>query len=359
MTEIERYQPKEVDIAPPIDSWARVFAPLVQLAEHVAPTEFVPRALRGNAPAAAAAMLYGRELGMGPMLSLQNVHVIEGTPTLKPQQMRAMVLRAGHDIDFREHTRARCVLAGRRKGQTGYTIVEWTMEDAREMNLVHKSNWKRMPRQMLVARATGELCRMIFADVIGGAYTPEEIDDGAAAAEPGTTAPADPMPPRRTVQRATPITRSPTSATDRATPAAQPPGDDQPPLPDEITEQGNTADTGPVDGEQVDDDTTNAPLPSDVEPAESSGPVTDAQLRRLHTVLSKHGVNDRDERLRIARTVVGRDLASSTELTKTEAGALIDLLHTIEKQAGDEHFTDALDALLDASDENPQEGEQS
>jgi hypothetical protein len=38
--------------------------------------------------------------------------------------------------------------------------------------------WSKYPRAMLSARATAELCRLHFADVIGGlSYTPEEIAD--------------------------------------------------------------------------------------------------------------------------------------------------------------------------------------
>lgn len=343
MSEIERYTPRTEITVPAVDSWKDVFQPIVALAEHVANTDFVPRGVRGNPAATAAAMLYGRELGMGPMKSLQNVYVIDGTPTLKPQEMRAMVLAAGHSLRWGERTKARCLLAGRRRDETEWTTVEWSMQDARDLNLAHKPNWKRMPRQMLVARATGELCRLIFPDVIGGAYTPEEIADGAGEMEPAAmTAPEPAKPPAR-AKRRTPVQPSTQPQPETAEPSSAQPHDhvhehahertDEPPLPDEIT-----------DAEVVEDQP--APTAAGASSADERKATPD-QLRKLHAFFTTHQITDRDHKLRIARVLTGRaDLNSSTELTVAEASTLIDALTQLSDQAADGDFVATLELLM-------------
>lgn len=328
--ELEKYdQPTTaVDRAKPsaVDSWVEVMRPIVELAEHVYGTDFVPRALRGNAPAVAAAMLYGRELGIGPMRSLRTVHMVEGSPTLSAEQMRAMVLAAGHDWKWGERTKTRCVVAGRRRGEKEWTTVEWTLQDARDWNLAGKRNWRQGPRQMLVARASAELCRLIFADVIGGAYATEEIADGVEHVVTPEPPEVDEQPKRRTAQRKTPVKRKPPEAAE-STPAKAEPAP-APPLPGEDDVQ---------DAEVVDEDQA---------PPDPNRPITEAQLTRLHTFFTTHEIGEREDKLYIARVIVGRpELTSSTELTVREAGQLIDTLAQLEAQAGAD-FPSALHALL-------------
>ena len=49
-----------------------------KLASQINGTDFVPKAFRGKPEAVMAALLTGRELGLGPMTALQRIHVIEG-----------------------------------------------------------------------------------------------------------------------------------------------------------------------------------------------------------------------------------------------------------------------------------------
>ena len=51
------------------------------------------------------------------------------------------------------------------------------MDDARRAKLDRKPNYVAYPRQMLSARASAELVRAMFADVIGGLSAIEEVDD--------------------------------------------------------------------------------------------------------------------------------------------------------------------------------------
>lgn len=183
----------------------------MELAKTVAATDFVPKPLRNNPPAILAAILAGHEVGLPPMTSLANVHIIEGRPTLAATAMRALILSRGHEIGFEEMTVTRCTVWGRRVGSDKVTKVVWTMDDANRAGLAGKQNWRQHPRAMLIARATGELARAIFADVLGGIpYTREEAEDGfnydgtdTRPAEAGGAEPPAPTTRRRARRAAT------------------------------------------------------------------------------------------------------------------------------------------------------------
>lgn len=212
-----------------------VFPRAWELAEKIARTDFVPEALRGKPEGVLAAILTGREVGLSEMQSLAQINVIKGRPAISAQALRGLVLSQGHEIAYEEQTTTRCVVAGRRHGSDRWTMVTWTMDDAKRAHLAGKDNWRQYPRAMLVARATTELCRLIFADVIAGiGYTVEELTDGDvidiadvnAVAAVETT-----IPKKRTAKR--PARKEPASAVRPSQPPLDPEVIDvpEPPLP--------------------------------------------------------------------------------------------------------------------------------
>lgn len=176
------------------------------VANVVAKTEFVPEAYRGKPAACMAALLYGADLGLGEMQSLQAVHVIKGKPTLSAEAMRALIIAAGHSIDVLAYTNEVVTMCGRR-GDTGKEVtVSFSMEDARTAGLTSSgSNYGKYPRPMLSARCTSELGRLQFPDVLMGvSYTPEEMgDERDPEPEPEGPIPFEPVPepPLRIVTR--------------------------------------------------------------------------------------------------------------------------------------------------------------
>lgn len=187
-------------------------------AQRIANTPFVPTAFRGKPESVFAAILYGEELGLGAMQSLNSIHVIEGKPSMSPELMRGLVARAGHRIDVKESSGDKVTLWGKRADTGSEATVSWSMKDAQLAGLAGRGAWKTYPRAMLLARATSELCRMLFADVVAGlSYTPEEaasingvewnepaagplvvLESPVITAEPPTTAPTVPDEPVET-----------------------------------------------------------------------------------------------------------------------------------------------------------------
>lgn len=82
------------------------------------------------------------------------------------------------------------------------------------------------------------------------------------------------------------------------------------------------------------------PLPTDGDPDQITGP----QLARLAIMFNNVGWTERDDKLRAASTIVGRQLGSSKELTKTEASGLMNML---EECAGQDDPAQALTDKLD------------
>ncbi|MCK2219754.1 hypothetical protein MF672_039055 [Actinomadura sp. ATCC 31491] len=148
-----------------------------QIANVLARSSFIPATLRGKPQEITAAILAGQELGLPPMATLRSIDIIQGTPGLRAHAMRGLVQSHGHTVQVVESSDTRCVMRGKRKGETEWQQVEWDLERATLLGLTGKSEWKRQPRTMLVARATGEICRLIAADVLYAMpYASEELD---------------------------------------------------------------------------------------------------------------------------------------------------------------------------------------
>lgn len=157
--------------------WAIDADQAYQIATKLAGTSFVPTSMRGKAGDVTAAILTGAELGFRPMASLRAMDVIQGTPALRAHAMRGLVQSRGHEVELVESDERHCVMRGRRKGSETWQQVEWTIARAERLGLTGKDQWKKQPTTMLIARATGEICRLIAADVLYAApYAAEELD---------------------------------------------------------------------------------------------------------------------------------------------------------------------------------------
>jgi len=368
-------------VVPRTDSWMAVVEDVATLATRIAGTELVPSALRGKPPAIAASILYGREIGLPPMTALRSVYVVNGQVALKAEAMRGLILAAGHDLIFAESTSARCVAKGRRKGQEEWSEVTWTVDDARRANLL-RGPWTQYPRAMLKARATAELARDLFADVISGFVALEEVDgaepdvhhDGTDARTPvirsarrkpadKPTTPAGGVPgfpstfphPTRTVGDESPA--SPTdkgmvlpagSVGEAGTIPGEVPLPDMVPLPGEPGYGDDVAPPTPPPADEAPPSTSDDDPPGGGSRDTSTYKTYPAQRTKLHAILTDLGVRDREVRLRLASLVIGRPLDSSNDLTRGEASVLID---TLEKVAASQTMREALVHVLNA--DNP------
>jgi len=299
-------------------AWVATLPAVADLAGKIAGTDFVPQSLRGKPAQVAAAILAGQELGLGPMASLAGIAVINGRPTLSAATMRALILSHGHEVWAEEMSNAKVTMCGRRRGSDHVTTVTWTITDARAAGLT-SANYSKYPRQMLAARATAELARLVFADVLGGvAYAPEEAEEHPPQAEK----------PKTPIRRAVEAPRSP-----------EPPrvATDAPPLPgDEPEAVPEPRETPAVEAEEPPPGTPETPPEA---PETAPEGVTTAQMRHIQALFRDLAVTDREQRLEWARDIVGRDISTSKELTKDEASTLIERLKYIREVTASEEST--------------------
>lgn len=283
MTDLQRYEPGAAAPRLPgavltpandVDSWVQSIREIGDLSGQIADTEFVPDSMRRKPAAVTACILAGRELGIGPMTSLQHIQIIKGKVGQSPHLMRALIQAAGHDIAYGAVSDASATVYGRRRGETDWTEVSFTAAQARTASI----NLGGYPEDKLIARATARLARRKFADVIAGMpYLTDELGDDTAP--PGPSSSPRPAPADAVV--------------------------------DELTGAAPTAAqaTGPAAGE----------------PAK----VTPAQLKKLGAIFTAAGVSDRTQRLHVVASMADRALGSSKDLTQPEASELIDNLEDL------------------------------
>lgn len=145
---------------------------------------FLPRHIQ-RPEHAIAIMLKGRELGVPPWVALTKIQVIQGTPTVAPELMLALIYRSGELEDLQiDSQETQCAVTMKRKGMTAI-VSTFTLENAQKMGLAGKDNWQKQPATMLKWRAISAAARVAFPDVIQGMYTHEEIAPDLAVNESG------------------------------------------------------------------------------------------------------------------------------------------------------------------------------
>lgn len=122
----------------------------------------------------------GAAFGMSPLAALRAFHVIDGKPVLAADRMAGVVLSHPACLSFHPEvsTSERAVYVCKRRHRDGSIVElrsEWTMDRARKA-VGAKEMYSKYPDQMLRARATGELARMAFPDILAGIYVPEEME---------------------------------------------------------------------------------------------------------------------------------------------------------------------------------------
>jgi hypothetical protein len=190
--------------------------------------------------------------------------------------------RSSTAVEVAEESDLKAVVEYRRNGSDNWRTVTWTIQQARDLGLTSKDNWKKQPKSMLVARATSEAARRVASDaLLGIPYSSEELQD----AQPE---------PTRTVARK-PVQRAPK-------PAAPEPEFDEPAEPVKAT-------------------------------AERTDEISPAQLKALNAGLTGLGITDRDTKLATVAQIIDREIGSSKELTRAEASRVIDWIKTEESNA--------------------------
>jgi len=122
--------------------------------------------------------LFGRELGLPPMVSLHEIDLIEGRAAMNARTQVAMIRRRqlGDVRLLRQTDTEAAVQAWRADDPDSKFEFIFTMEDAQRAGLADKKVWRKYPRSMLLARATSLATHALFQEVfLGVACTPEEL----------------------------------------------------------------------------------------------------------------------------------------------------------------------------------------
>jgi len=159
----------------------------IEIARRMAATSFVPRELRGKPDEVLACILTGREMGIGAMQALRQIHMIDGRPAFSAELMLSKMKQGGMRILDYEATDERAWIRAQRRDTGEIGEAEWTMEEARrvrtkergrDISLAEKSTFQNYPSDMLWARCVGRWKRRFAPDMLGGmSYTAEEVQD--------------------------------------------------------------------------------------------------------------------------------------------------------------------------------------
>ena len=289
------------------------------LAERINRSSMVPSSYRGKPLDLAVALLFGAEIGLPPMATMNRVVVVEGKPALDAQGIVAVVRAAGHSISG-ETSSEKATVRGKRRDTGDEMSVTFTMEDARRAGLASKAVWKAYPTSMLWARALSQLARMLFADcLMGFSYVPEEADFDGKLDFDADGRPVNAVIPSETVQ---PVEAAPSATRTVKAPA---PHQSAPVVDAEVVGEVATSEAA-AESERL-DRLTDAAADGVDELAQPDGDaerITQRDVNKLRTFFAKTlAMTDDAAQVAFASAAVGRPLGKLKDLAPGELASVM------------------------------------
>lgn len=150
--------------------------------------DVLPRAYRDRPGALLLVDQWARTRGIDTLTAIQTVAFIDGKPVVDAAMQRALAERAGYEVKVLAVTDEHAVVAIYRGGaELGREV--YTLDDAKRAGLAQRDNWKKNPRNMMVARASTNALKFYAPSVLLGLglaedETPEPLEQLVAQPDP-------------------------------------------------------------------------------------------------------------------------------------------------------------------------------
>lgn len=161
---------------------------MMRLADMLAKSEMVPKAYQRKPQDVLVALLWGSEVGLGAIQSLNGISIINNRPAIWGDAALALVRGHPACAGIREGVEGEgdamvgfCEVT--RKGEQPQRRT-FSVTDAKKAGLWNKQGpWVQYPQRMLQLRARGFAIRDVFPDALRGVITAEEAQDMPPARE--------------------------------------------------------------------------------------------------------------------------------------------------------------------------------
>lgn len=145
-----------------------------------------------NFPQAVIKVLWGREMGLGPIASLSEINVIKGKPVASANLIATRLKESTrYDYRVREWDDQRCVIEFMERALDGRSwdslgVASFTIQDADRAGLLRNNVWQQYPKPMLFARAVSAGSRAFTPNIWGGnnLYVDGELDGNPSPPHP-------------------------------------------------------------------------------------------------------------------------------------------------------------------------------
>jgi hypothetical protein len=148
------------------------------VAEMLAKSTLVPKAYHGQPANVLVAMAYGESFGMQPLQAMQSVAVVNGMPGLYGDGLLAVCRSCSSWEWMQEAIDGETAICTAKRRNEPEVTATFSVADAKRAQLWGKAGpWTQHPTRMLAMRARAFALRNLYADVLRGMGSAEELQD--------------------------------------------------------------------------------------------------------------------------------------------------------------------------------------